>query len=86
MGTIVAMERNTIRRCEAIVWVNDPEAGLAAEGCETHATSWVVSPWSATRRVADISGSRAARFVQRRAVCDRHAAIAAAALRIAAAR
>jgi hypothetical protein len=80
MGTIVAMERNTIRRCEAVKWENDPEYGAIAVPCGEHATAWVVTPYSAAKRIADLSGSRIARFIQRRAACDRHAAMAAATL------
>jgi hypothetical protein len=77
MGTIAAMERNTIRRCEAVKWENDPEYGAIAVPCGESATAWVITPYTAAKRIADLSGSNVARFIQRRAACDRHAAMAA---------
>jgi hypothetical protein len=70
---VVPMERNTIRRCEAV------KRGSAwFDRCSRDATAWVETQWSGARRVADISGSNTARFTARRAVCSQHAAIVAA--------
>jgi hypothetical protein len=75
---ITPMDRNTIRRCAALVEENHPEFGTHRVECRNSATAWVETQWSGARRVADISGSNTARFTARRAVCSQHAAIVAA--------
>jgi hypothetical protein len=72
------MERNTIRRCAAIVWENHPEEGLHPVQCRSDAAAWVETVWRAARRVSSLNGSTVARFTQKRAACDAHAALAMA--------
>jgi len=73
---IVAMERNTIRRCAAIVWENHPEFGTHPVQCRNGATSWVETVWTAARRVSSLNGATNAKFTRRVESCDAHAEMA----------
>lgn len=70
---IVPMERNTIRRCAAMVEENHPEYGTHRVDCRNNATAWAETAWVAARRTASLNGSSTARFTRRDAVCDAHA-------------
>jgi hypothetical protein len=75
---VVPMERNTIRRCAALVDENHPEFGTHRVECRNSATAWVETAWVSARRVASLNGSTTARFTRRDAVCDAHATAAVA--------
>jgi hypothetical protein len=75
---ITPMERNTIRRCAAIVWENHPEEGLHPVQCRSDAAAWVETIWRAAKRTGSLNGDITARFTRRDAACDAHAAAAVA--------
>ena len=70
---IVPMERNAIRRCEAVAMVRHEAFGKHPQQCRNDATSWVETIWTAARRVSSLNGSGIARFSKRNAACDAHA-------------
>ena len=75
---VVPMERNTIRRCAALVEENHLEYGTHRVECRNNATAWVETIWRAARRTASLSGDTTARFTRRDAACDAHATAAVA--------
>lgn len=75
---VVPMERNTIRRCAALVWENHPEYGTHRVECRNTATSWVETIWRAAKRTGSLNGDITARFTRRDAACDAHATAAVA--------
>ena len=73
---ITPMERNTIRRCAALVEENHPEFGSHRVDCRNAATSWVETIWRAAKRTGSLNGDTTARFTRRDAACDAHAEMA----------
>lgn len=75
---VVPMERNTIRRCAALVWENHPEYGTHRVECRNNATAWVETIWRSAKRTGSLNGDITARFTRRDAACDAHATAAVA--------
>jgi hypothetical protein len=75
---ISPMERNTIRRCEAVAMVRHEAFGKHPQQCRNDATAWVDTSWHAAKRTASLNGSAITRFVKRHAACDAHATAAVA--------